>query len=33
MQSCVALGHGQADHSALVRALEAMAQHPVAPDA
>jgi 2-hydroxy-3-oxopropionate reductase len=32
MQSCVALGHGQADHSALVRALEAMAQHPVAPD-
>ncbi|MGH8830637.1 MAG: 2-hydroxy-3-oxopropionate reductase [Polaromonas sp.] len=33
MQSCVALGHGQADHSALVRALESMAQHPVAPDA
>jgi 2-hydroxy-3-oxopropionate reductase len=33
MQSCVALGHGQADHSAMVRALEAMAQHPVAPDA
>jgi 2-hydroxy-3-oxopropionate reductase len=33
MQSCAALGHGQADHSALVRALEAMAQHPVAPDA
>ncbi|WP_332775410.1 2-hydroxy-3-oxopropionate reductase [Polaromonas sp.] len=33
MQSCVALGHGQADHSALVRALETMAQHPVAPDA
>ena len=33
MQSCVALGHGQADHSALVRALEAMAQHPVAHDA
>ncbi|HSV48584.1 MAG TPA: 2-hydroxy-3-oxopropionate reductase [Ramlibacter sp.] len=32
MQSCVALGHGQADHSALVRALENMAQHPVAPD-
>ena len=32
MQSCVALGHGQADHSALVKALEAMAQHPVAPD-
>nr|MDP2191038.1 2-hydroxy-3-oxopropionate reductase [Rhodoferax sp.] len=33
MQSCAALGHGQADHSALVKALEAMAQHPVAPDA
>ncbi|MDO8385409.1 MAG: 2-hydroxy-3-oxopropionate reductase [Polaromonas sp.] len=33
MQSCVALGHGQADHSAIVKALEAMAQHPVAPDA
>jgi 2-hydroxy-3-oxopropionate reductase len=33
MQSCVALGHGQADHSALVKALETMAQHPVAPDA
>ncbi|MEJ7685977.1 MAG: 2-hydroxy-3-oxopropionate reductase [Variovorax sp.] len=32
MNSCAALGHGQADHSALVRALEAMAQHPVAPD-
>jgi len=32
MQSCVALGHGQADHSALVKALESMAQHPVAPD-
>ena len=32
MQSVAALGHGQADHSALVRALEAMAQHPVAPD-
>jgi 2-hydroxy-3-oxopropionate reductase len=31
MQSCVALGHGQADHSALVKALEAMAGHPVAP--
>jgi len=25
MQSCVALGHGQADHSALVRAIENMA--------
>jgi 2-hydroxy-3-oxopropionate reductase len=33
MQSCAALGHAQADHSALVKALEAMAQHPVAPDA
>jgi 2-hydroxy-3-oxopropionate reductase len=33
MQSCVALGHGQADHSALVKALENMAQHQVAPDA
>jgi 2-hydroxy-3-oxopropionate reductase len=33
MQSCAALGHGQADHSALVKALENMAQHPVAPDA
>ena len=32
MQSCVALGHGQADHSALVKALENMAQHQVAPD-
>jgi 2-hydroxy-3-oxopropionate reductase len=32
MQSCVALGHDQDDHSALVRALESMAQHPVAPD-
>ncbi|RYG12209.1 MAG: 2-hydroxy-3-oxopropionate reductase [Burkholderiales bacterium] len=33
MQSCVALGHGQADHSALVLALENMAKHPVMPDA
>jgi 2-hydroxy-3-oxopropionate reductase len=32
MQSCAALGHGQADHSALVKALENMAQHKVAPD-
>ncbi|MET0542491.1 MAG: 2-hydroxy-3-oxopropionate reductase [Variovorax sp.] len=32
MNACVALGHGTADHSALVRALEALAQHPVAPD-
>ncbi|HSH90515.1 MAG TPA: 2-hydroxy-3-oxopropionate reductase [Ramlibacter sp.] len=30
MQSCVALGHGQADHSALVKALENMAQCAVA---
>ena len=33
MQTCAALGHGQLDHSALVKALEVMAQHPVAPDA
>ena len=33
MQACAALGHGQMDHSALVRALEALAQHPVQPDA
>lgn len=33
MQSCVALGYGEADHSALVRAIESMAQHQVAPDA
>ncbi|WP_399685872.1 2-hydroxy-3-oxopropionate reductase [Xenophilus sp.] len=32
MNACAALGHAQADHSALVRALEAMAQHPVMPD-
>jgi len=30
MQTCAALGHAQADHSALVLALEAMAAHPVA---
>jgi len=29
MQSCVALGHGQSDHSALVRAIENMARHEV----
>ena len=33
MQACAALGHAQADHSALVKAWEALAQHPVAPDA
>ncbi len=33
MNSCAALGHGQADHSALVKVLETMAQHTVAPDA
>ncbi len=33
MQSCAALGHGQLDHSALVKALENMAQHAVMPDA
>jgi 2-hydroxy-3-oxopropionate reductase len=32
MNACSALGHGQSDHSALVRALEALAQHPVQPD-
>ena len=32
MQSCTALGHAQADHSALVMALEAMAAHAVAAD-
>jgi 2-hydroxy-3-oxopropionate reductase len=32
MQSCVALGHGQSDHSALVCALENMTQHKVMPD-
>ncbi|WP_038203093.1 2-hydroxy-3-oxopropionate reductase [Xenophilus azovorans] len=32
MNACAALGFGQSDHSALVRALEAMAQHPVMPD-
>ncbi|MBB3177519.1 2-hydroxy-3-oxopropionate reductase [Variovorax sp. Sphag1AA] len=30
MNACAALGYGQEDHSALVRALEAMANHPVA---
>ncbi|SEA90343.1 2-hydroxy-3-oxopropionate reductase [Variovorax sp. YR216] len=30
MNACAALGYGQEDHSALVRALEAMAGHPVA---
>jgi 2-hydroxy-3-oxopropionate reductase len=33
MQSCDALGAGQLDHSALVKAIENMAQHTVAPDA
>ena len=32
MQTCAALGHGQVDHSAMVKAIEAMAQHPVRPD-
>lgn len=32
MNACAALGHGQDDHSALVLALEALAQHPVMPD-
>jgi 2-hydroxy-3-oxopropionate reductase len=30
MQACAALGLAQADHSALVRALENLAQHPIA---
>ena len=33
MQVCAANGLDQADHSALVKALELMAAHPVAPDA
>ena len=33
MNACAALGYGQEDHSALVRALEALANHQVAPDA
>ena len=32
MNACAALGYGQQDHSALVRALEALAQHTVAPE-
>lgn len=32
MNACAALGYGQQDHSALVRALEALAQHTVTPD-
>jgi len=32
MNACAALGHGQSDHSALVKALEALAQHTVTPD-
>ncbi|WP_295988681.1 2-hydroxy-3-oxopropionate reductase [uncultured Variovorax sp.] len=32
MNACAALGYGQLDHSALVRALEALAQHTVTPD-
>lgn len=33
MQACTALGLGQADHSSLVKAIELMAQHQLAPDA
>ncbi len=33
MNACAALGFGQSDHSALVKAIEALAAHPVAPDA
>jgi 2-hydroxy-3-oxopropionate reductase len=32
MQACAAQGWDQLDHSALVKALELMAKHPVAPD-
>jgi len=32
MQACAAQGYGDLDHSALVKALELMAAHPVAPD-
>jgi len=32
MNACSALGYGQLDHSALVKALEALAQHTVSPD-
>jgi 2-hydroxy-3-oxopropionate reductase len=33
MQACTALGLAQSDHSALVKAIETMAQHQVMPDA
>jgi 2-hydroxy-3-oxopropionate reductase len=33
MQACAAQGLGQSDHSALVKAIETLAQHKVAPDA
>ena len=33
MNACAALGFGQMDHSALVKAIEALANHPVQPDA
>jgi len=32
MQVCAANGFGQLDHSALVKSLELMADHPVMPD-
>ena len=32
MQACAAQGWDQLDHSALVKALELMARHPVAPE-
>ena len=32
MQACAAQGLGEMDHSALVKALELMADHPVMPD-
>jgi len=33
LSACIAAGGGQLDHSGLVKALETMAAHPVAPDA
>jgi 2-hydroxy-3-oxopropionate reductase len=33
LQACTALGLGQADHSSMVKAIELMAQHNLAPDA
>jgi 2-hydroxy-3-oxopropionate reductase len=33
MAACAALGYDQSDHSALVKSIEALANHKVAPDA